>query len=56
MEDEMVVPYTRLRRKEKCLQELNDKPWRKINTYNKIWAWDMRITLNCTSTYRPAVP
>jgi hypothetical protein len=37
MEGEMVVPYVRLRRKEKCIQELNKEPWRKISTW-KTWA------------------
>jgi hypothetical protein len=32
MEDEMAVPYARLRRPEKCIQKLNEESWRKINT------------------------
>jgi len=38
MEDEIVMPYARIRRKEKkCIQELNEEPWRKISTW-KTWA------------------
>jgi glucose-6-phosphate isomerase len=36
MEDEMVVPYARLRRKEKYIQELNEESWRKVSTW-KTW-------------------
>jgi len=37
MEDEIVMPYARIRIKEKCIQELNEEPWRKISTW-KTWA------------------
>jgi hypothetical protein len=36
MDDEIVVPYAGLKRKEKCTQELNEEPGRKINTW-KTW-------------------